>query len=115
MAIAEIVVPDIARLKDLETVKFSYGKGRPKREGFIVRYRGRLYAYRNECRHIPMSMDWVENRFLSRDGRHLQCASHGALYELDSGLCVWGPPEGQSLHALEMELRGKDAVVKIPE
>ncbi len=46
-----------------------------------------------------MTMDWVENQFLSEDGAHILCATHGALYEPDSGECVAGPPLGKCLTA----------------
>jgi nitrite reductase/ring-hydroxylating ferredoxin subunit len=44
-----------------------------------------------------MTLDWVENQFFTEDGRFLICATHGALYEPDTGLCVDGPPCGQML------------------
>ncbi len=114
MSAYEVVIAGAGRLQELETLKFEYREGRRKREGFVLRYQGDLYAYRNECCHIPMTLDWVDNRFLSRDRRHIQCAGHGALYEPGSGLCVWGPPAGSKLAGFEIELRGDDLVVKIP-
>lgn len=102
------------RLGEKETVKFRIGRGRRAPEGFVVRYQGRLYAWRNECRHVPMTMDWVENRFLSRDGCWIQCSTHGALYELDTGLCVAGPPAGKRLHALDVGIEDGRIVVRVP-
>jgi nitrite reductase/ring-hydroxylating ferredoxin subunit len=74
-----------------------------------VRYRGELRAYVNECRHISMSMDWVENQFFTEDGEFLLCPTHGALYQPDSGECVAGPPCGKSLFAVPLVER--DGVV----
>lgn len=62
-----------------------------------------------------MTMDWVDNRFLSRDRCFIQCATHAALYEIDTGLCVDGPPAGQVLRALETSVAGDDLVVVIPD
>jgi len=109
-----IVVKD-AGIGERETVKFRYREKGIEKEGFVIRYRGRLFAYCNECRHIPMTMDWVDNRFLSRDRCHIQCATHGARYEIDTGLCVEGPPAGESLRRLPVEVRGEDVVVTLPE
>ena len=75
-----IVVCKSDSLVDGKTAKFRIGRGKGAREGFVIRHDGVLHAYRNECRHVPMTMDWVENRFLSRDGCWIQCATHGALY-----------------------------------
>jgi len=91
------------------TKKFVLACGGHELEAFVVNYRGRLYAYLNRCRHIPMSMDWVENQFFSEDGAYIQCATHGALYEPATGECVAGPPCGQFLTAVPIEVR--DGVV----
>jgi nitrite reductase/ring-hydroxylating ferredoxin subunit len=96
-------------------LKFVFEEGGVRKEGFVVRHEGRVYAYRNECRHIPMTLDWVENRFVSRDGRFIQCATHGALYEMGTGLCVGGPPMGERLRVLPVEEDGDDVVVTLPE
>ena len=83
----------VGRSEDLAegaTLKFTFDENGEKREAFVIRWKGRVHAYRNECRHIPVTLDWVENRFLSRDGCYLQCATHGALFEVDSGLCIDG-------------------------
>lgn len=101
-------------LGEKQTVKFRFGRGKGAREGFVVRHEGVLHAYRNECRHVPMTMDWVENRFLSRDGCWIQCATHGALYEIASGLCVAGPPSGQSLRRLPVFEEDGNVVVRVP-
>lgn len=47
-----------------------------------------------------MTLDWVENRFFDAAETHLLCATHGATYEPDTGLCVAGPCVGEILHAL---------------
>ena len=100
-------------LTDGNTVKFSWTEGEDRQEGFVVRHDGSVQAYRNRCRHIPTTLDWVENRFFSRDRRYLQCATHGALYDIDSGLCVWGPPVGESLLRLAVEDRGGRIIITL--
>ena len=55
-------------LGEKQTAKFRIGTGKHAREGFVIRHEGRFHAYRNQCRHVSMTLDWVENRFLSRDG-----------------------------------------------
>jgi nitrite reductase/ring-hydroxylating ferredoxin subunit len=109
-----VVIAD-AELGEGETAKFAFDEGDDRREGFVIRHQGRVLAYRNECRHIPMTLDWVENRFLARDGCFIQCATHGALYEIASGLCIEGPPAGEHLRTLEVEVREDQIVVKLPE
>ena len=109
------VVAKSAELAEGETRKFKFEERGETREGFVIRHQGRVIAYRNECRHIPVTMDWVENRFLSRDRCYIQCATHGALYEIDSGNCVLGPPAGERLRRLPVSENGYEIVVTLPD
>ena len=61
---------------------------------FAVRYQGQVHAYLNRCSHVPMEMDYQENRFFDDSGRWLMCATHGATYAPDTGTCVGGPCRG---------------------
>jgi nitrite reductase/ring-hydroxylating ferredoxin subunit len=101
-------MPAIARLEDVPpgtTQRFELtcdGRAVP---GFVVNVSGRLHAWVNRCRHVPMELDWVENRFFTEDGRWIQCATHGALYEPETGECVAGPPCGKALLRVPIEVR----------
>jgi len=83
-------------------------------EAFLVNYRDTLHAYVNQCRHVPMTLDWVENRFFTDDGAFILCATHGALYEPDTGLCVDGPPCGRSLFRIPLRIEAGRIVVRCP-
>ncbi len=61
---------------------------------FAVRYAGQVHAYLNRCAHVPMEMDYQENRFFDHSGHWLLCATHGATYAPDTGACVAGPCRG---------------------
>ena len=69
---------------------------------FAVRFDGEVRAYLNQCRHIPVELDWQPGRFFDADGLYLICATHGATYQADDGLCVAGPCSGQALIALHV-------------
>lgn len=93
----------VAALDDLApgtSRKFTLTCGAATLEGFLINYRGTHYAYGNECQHLPMTMDWVENRFFDAAGAYLVCGTHGATYEPHTGLCVAGPCVGEVLRAL---------------
>lgn len=61
---------------------------------FAIRYQGQVHAYLNRCSHVAMEMDWRPNHFFDLTGHHLVCASHGALFQPDTGRCVGGPGRG---------------------
>jgi nitrite reductase/ring-hydroxylating ferredoxin subunit len=115
MTVRRIVVCAADALGESCTAKFRIGEGADAREGFVVRRGGQLHAYRNECRHVPLTMDWVENRFLSRDGCWIQCSTHGALYEIDTGRCVAGPPAGKTLHRLPVSIEDGSIIVLVDD
>jgi nitrite reductase/ring-hydroxylating ferredoxin subunit len=65
-----------------------------------VRKDGALYVYENRCPHRGIPLEWQPDQFLDSSGSLIQCATHGALFLIDSGECVAGPCAGQALRAL---------------
>jgi nitrite reductase/ring-hydroxylating ferredoxin subunit len=93
-------------------------KGFPGEDGtFIglvaIRRGEQVYVYENACPHIGTPLDWTPDRFLSADGRYLICATHGAEFTIDTGLCISGPCQGDQLTAVNAMIR--DGVVLIPQ
>ena len=72
---------------------------------FFVRYDGRAYGYLNRCAHVPMELDWVEGQFFESSGLYLMCATHGAIYQPDTGKCVGGPCRGGRLRPVQVDER----------
>ncbi|ABF09314.1 nitrite reductase/ring-hydroxylating ferredoxin subunit [Cupriavidus metallidurans] len=81
---------------------------------FVVRYDGAAHGYLNQCAHVPMELDWQEGQFFDSAGLYLMCATHGATYAPDTGLCVGGPCKGAALAKLRIEER-EGAVFWLPE
>jgi nitrite reductase/ring-hydroxylating ferredoxin subunit len=102
-------------LEDLCARRFRFRHHGRWHEGLLVRRADRYYAYLNECRHIPVSLDLSGGDFFSHDRRYLQCSSHGALYEVDSGLCVQGPCQGERLQPLVVQEAGDRLLIQVPE
>jgi nitrite reductase/ring-hydroxylating ferredoxin subunit len=67
---------------------------------FAVRHAERVYAYLNRCAHKLVELDWQEGEFFDAEQRYLVCATHGALYDPASGVCVSGPCRGAALAAV---------------
>jgi nitrite reductase/ring-hydroxylating ferredoxin subunit len=76
----------------------------------VVRWDDRVYGYVNRCTHAGSPLDWTPDRFMSADGRHLQCATHGALFRVEDGICLRGPCNGAGLTPFTVTLTG-DRVV----
>lgn len=108
---------DVCRFDDLDdpgSCEFRIGDGDWPFKGFVVRRGDEVFAYQNYCMHVGHPLNWQPDRFLSENGSLIICASHGALYEIDSGVCVSGPCPGKTLRAVEVEVRNGCIVVKGP-
>ncbi len=80
-----------------------------------MRKKGTYFPYLNRCRHLPVTLDLEDNQFFNHDQSALQCHMHGAVYEIETGLCVGGPCVGASLRALSFEEEGDQLVIAIPD
>ena len=86
-------------------VRFTLERHGTTVSAFVIRHRGRVFAYLNNCAHIPIELDWVEGEFFDKSGLYLICSTHGATYEPATGYCVMGPCKGQHLVALQVAER----------
>jgi nitrite reductase/ring-hydroxylating ferredoxin subunit len=101
---ARKLVARIGELQPGSSKKFVIKPGGHPVEAFVINYDGALYAYVNRCRHIALTLDWVDNRFFTEDGRYIICANHGATYEPKTGECIWGPCLGAFLQPVALEI-----------
>ena len=69
---------------------------------FVVRKDGVLACYRNRCPHTGAPLEWLPDQFLDLDNSFIQCAIHGALFQLKDGLCLHGPCSGRSLQPVSI-------------
>jgi len=72
---------------------------------FALRFRGRVYAYVNECGHVPAELDWQPGEFFDYSKLYLICSIHGALYAPESGQCLGGRCQGIGLKPLRVAER----------
>ena len=67
---------------------------------FVVKKDNQIYVYENSCPHTSGPLDWMPDSFLDEDSNYIMCANHGALFQINDGLCVYGPCQKQCLRAL---------------
>ena len=73
------------------------------RTGFVVKKQGQYFAYENQCPHRGIELNWQPEQFFDSTQSYLQCSTHGALFNIQSGLCVAGPCLGEPLTPLNIE------------
>ena len=97
----------ICRLSDMDPIGargFTLGGGDWPLRGIVVRVREEVRGYINRCPHAGHPLNLRPNHFLTPDGSLLLCASHGALFERLTGLCIAGPCPGQSLRPIPLKV-----------
>lgn len=71
---------------------------------FLIYHENSIFSYINQCPHTGVNLDWQENQFLDNNHQFIQCATHGALFDIKEGLCLRGPCVGDHLKAIENNL-----------
>ena len=76
------------------------GKLRPW-DIFIARFGKQYFAYENACPHTGQRLDWEKNSFFEPNYmKVLMCGKHGAQFDVETGVCIKGPCEGQRLNSI---------------
>ncbi|MDJ0949893.1 MAG: Rieske (2Fe-2S) protein [Alphaproteobacteria bacterium] len=91
---------------------FVFGGGTERRAIFVVRRGDRVFAYENSCPHVGTPLDWVPDQFLDRDGAHILCSTHGALFRIEDGYCLSGPCAGDRLSQVAVAVRDGMVVMR---
>ena len=80
---------------------------------FAVKKNGQIYLYQNRCPHLGIELHWQDDVFLDTSGTLIQCATHGAMFLIEDGLCVAGPCQGQALQAYPFEIVDHKIVIEV--
>jgi nitrite reductase/ring-hydroxylating ferredoxin subunit len=93
---------DLAELGDPGARPFEVGSGDWPFRGLLVRRGGEVHAYENSCPHRGHPLNLADDDVLVpvTGGHALRCASHGALFVPETGVCFAGPGAGHGLRRL---------------
>ncbi len=95
---------DFNELSEVDSREFVISEFSPARNIFIVRNYEITTAYENSCPHNLGPLNWSEDVFLSYEKDYIECANHGALFEIANGQCIYGPCVGQSLNKIVIKI-----------
>jgi nitrite reductase/ring-hydroxylating ferredoxin subunit len=70
---------------------------------FAIAYEGRVHAFVNSCPHRGTELDWQPGEVFDDSGLYLVCATHGAIFQPDTGRCVGGPCQGALLTSVAVD------------
>jgi len=69
----------------------------PAGEVILVKRDGQIHAWQNICPHLGINLEFNPDEFMDCEQHFLLCSNHGALFQVEDGLCVSGPCHGESL------------------
>lgn len=104
---------ELCSVQDLEEGQ-SLGFDLPDNPVFAVRKDGEIHVYRNSCPHLGVNLEFQENDFLDMDGALIECSTHGALFEIETGECLAGPCQGDYLTPVPFRVQD-DKIVLMEE
>ena len=107
----ELQLGPLDELDDPGCREFAIGDGDWPFRGFVVRQGNEVFAYQNFCVHVGHPLNWSPNQFLTKDKQAILCASHGAVFDIRSGMCIGGPAAGRALRKVDAVVR--DGVVYV--
>ena len=95
-----------------KAVRFTIAGQGQSLPAFVIAHDGDVRAYVNICPHRGTSLDWQPGEVFDESGLYLICATHGALFEPDTGLCIAGPCQGACLQKIPLRLETDHVVLE---
>lgn len=94
------------KLCDLSALEENVGRSfrSPAGEVILVRRDGQVYAWQNLCPHLGINLEFHPDEFMDCEQHYLICSNHGALFQVEDGLCVSGPCQGEHLQPVAIRL-----------
>jgi nitrite reductase/ring-hydroxylating ferredoxin subunit len=90
-------------------------RGSPGVEVIVVREGDTVYGYVNECRHMAVPLNLLDDVGVETAKHHMLCDHHYATFRFSDGYCVAGPCEGESLASVPLAQRDGRIVIAPPE
>ena len=106
---------DLSDIKDNSSAGFVVDTHDGRCGLMVIRKGGMAYSYVNSCPHIGTPLEIQPDRFLDQSGKHILCSTHGALFQVEDGLCIAGPCIDDKLTPVAIDIRGNGVYVNAQE
>jgi len=101
----ERILCQLTDIVDGDALAFDHDNSKPGTPGlFVVREGEKAYCYVDDCPHLHITLDFVPGRFMNKRAGVIQCANHGARFQIENGKCIWGPCKGDALTPLPIQI-----------
>jgi nitrite reductase/ring-hydroxylating ferredoxin subunit len=89
----------------------SFGRGV---EVIVVREGAHVYGYINECAHMAVPLNLLDDYGVATSKHRMLCDHHYAAFRFSDGYCLEGPCEGESLTAVPLVTRNGRITIAEP-
>jgi nitrite reductase/ring-hydroxylating ferredoxin subunit len=100
---ASVVCESASLIEGGKAKRFAIASGDLPVACFAIRFDGKVHGYVNSCPHRGTELDWNPGEIFDESGLYLVCATHGAMFDPETGECVSGPCRGAALHRVDMD------------
>lgn len=81
--------------------------------GIIFRFNQNLYAYVNQCVHMPRNLNCEANTIFDESEKLLRCSMHGIVYQPETGESISTRCNGERLQSIRLKVH--DDVIYIDD
>jgi nitrite reductase/ring-hydroxylating ferredoxin subunit len=89
----------------------AFGSGWSAVEIIVVREGSRVFGYVNECAHMAVPLNLLDDYGVETVKHRMVCDHHRASFRFADGYCVEGPCEGDSLTPVPLAVRAGRVVI----
>ena len=76
------------------------------RDAILVRFKGVVYGYLNQCVHMPKPLDCEQAHIFDETGQYLQCSMHTICYDPVTGESLSEICAGKKLTSFQVKEEG---------
>ena len=91
---------NLGDIKDNNSIGLSTKINGALKKLIVVRSGRNTFVYLNSCPHIGAPLDLRPGQFFSHNKDNIICSTHGALFQIRTGLCIFGPCKDKYLEAI---------------
>jgi len=106
-------VCNVDEIGDGDARGFEVKQGAEQVSIICIRQGKHVLAYRNRCPHTGINLEWLPDQFLDDTKQYLVCSTHGAMFQLEDGLCVTGPCTGDALTAVPVMVENGSVLCEV--
>ena len=99
---------NLGDIKDNNSIGLSTKINGALKKLIVVRSGKNTFVYLNSCPHTGAPLDLRPGQFFSHNKDNIICSTHGALFQIRTGLCIFGPCKDKYLEAIPIRIEDNE-------